>query len=341
MVDSLMVDGRMNELLSGRWLLVEGLPLVLVMLLCTALVVLIYRLARRRRSSPEGVLSPAQATCLQNRIYKRAGALLLVLGAAGGFVPSLWMFATSGQVWSVNHQAPHTLVDTYLLIHIPLAVLWALLVAGQLWSGQVRVRRYLHVSLGWVALASGVIGIGVIGGWVWQLIHDFADGLDSANAGAGIYTMSMGAGVVINGILAGHYARKRDLARHKDHALMALFWTMDPGIHRLNMWLMRLFGGDTWAPENTNGLGIAIAKLPANLSLIAWALTMAILARRLNGIVWSNVAGQFALWCFGTVAVVGTFQSQFIAWTVVCASAVLFCLLWFTQVHSSAASQRT
>ena len=335
-----MVDGVMNELLSGRWLLVEGLPLVLAMLLCIASALSIYRLMQSRGSSPEAVLSPAQATSLQNRIYKRAGALLLVLGAAGGFVPSLWMFSATGQVWSVNHQAPHSLVDIYLLVHIPLAVLWALLVGLQLWSGQVRARRDLHVFLGWITLATGVIGIGIIGGWIWPLIHDFSDGLDSANAGAGIYTISMGLGVVINGILAGHYARKRDLARHKDHVLMALFWTMDPGIHRLNMWLMRLFGGDTWAPENTSGLGIAIAKLPANLSLIAWALTMAILARRLNRIVWSNVSGQFALWCFGTVAVVGTFQSQLIAWTVVCVSAVLFCLLWYTHVHSSTASQR-
>ena len=334
-----MVDGVTNELLSGRWLLVEGLPLVLAMLLCIASALSIYRLMQSRGSSPEAVLSPAQATFLQNRIYKRAGALLLVLGAAGGFVPSLWMFAATGQVWSVNHQAPHSLVDIYLLVHIPLAVLWALLVGLQLWSGQVRARRDLHVFVGWITLATGVIGIGIIGGWIWPLIHDFSDGLDSANAGAGIYTISMGLGVVINGILAGHYARKRDLARHKDHVLMALFWTMDPGIHRLNMWLMRLFGGDTWAPENTSGLGIAIAKLPANLSLIAWALTMAILARRLNRIVWSNVAGQFALWCFGTVAVVGTFQSQLIAWTVVCVSALLFCLLWYTHVHSSTASQ--
>ena len=81
--------------------------------------------------------------------------------------------------------------------------------------------------------------------------------------------MAMGMGVIVNGTLAGLYAKRRDLAKHKDFIIMTVFWTLDPGLHRLYMWLMRLFGGDTWAPEQTAGLGIAIAKLPANLTLIA------------------------------------------------------------------------
>ena len=119
-------------------------------------------------------LSPVEATKLQNRIYKRAAALLLILGAGGGFLPSLLMFAKSGQVWSVNHQAPRSIVDQYLLMHIPLAVIWALLVAVQLWSGQVAGRRQLHIRLGWLTLAAGVI---VIGGWVWPLSMTFRKAL--------------------------------------------------------------------------------------------------------------------------------------------------------------------
>ncbi len=327
----------MDGLLNSRWIMVEGLPLILVLLFWVAATALSVYLWRSRRAGPGDPLSFAEVTRLQNRIYKRAGALLLVLGAAGGFLPSLFMLAKTGQVWSVNHQAPHSMVDVYLFIHIPLAVVWALLIAVQLWSGQVTSRRYLHISLGWFTLATGVIGIGVVGGLIWPLVNDFADGFDSPNVGAGIYTMSMGAGVIINWVLAGYYARKGDLARHKDHALMAIFWTMDPGIHRLNMWLMRMFGGDTWAPEQTSGLGIAIAKLPANLTLIAWALIMAILARRLNGIIWSNVAGQFALWCFGTSAVIGAFQSQQIAWAVIFVSAGLLLFAWSTDRHKATA----
>ena len=61
------------------------------------------------------------------------------------------------------------MVDQYLLLHIPLAVLWALLVGVQLWSGQVRGRKQLHITFGWLGLATGVVGIGVIGGWIWPM----------------------------------------------------------------------------------------------------------------------------------------------------------------------------
>ena len=121
--------------------------------------------------------------------------------------------------------------------------------------------------MGALTLGFGIIGVGMIGGWIWPLLNDFSNGLASPTAGAGIYTIIMGTGVVINGCLAGYFAKTKDLARHKDHVVMMLFWTLDPGLHRLYMWLMRLFC-DCWAPEHTHGLGIAIAKLPANLTLI-------------------------------------------------------------------------
>ena len=310
------------------WLLVEGLPMILAAIFSCSAISLILYLWFSRSTRTQSQLSTIEASNLQNRVYKRAGALLLILGAAGGFLPSVLILANTGHVWSVNQQAPHSMVDTYLLIHIPLAVIWACLVAVQLWSGQVLKRRRLHMTLGWITLATGIVGIGIVGGWLWPLVNDFANGFDSPNAGAGIYTMSMGLGVVVNGLMAGYFAHKRDLARHKDHALMALFWTMDPGLHRLNMWLMRWFGGDTWSPEQTGGLGIAIAKLPANLTLIAWALTMAILARRLNGIIWSNVAGQFILWTLGTSAAMAAFYSQQLSVSVLGLCSVLFLTAW-------------
>lgn len=321
----------MENLANPSVLWVQGLPLLLVALFWVLCFVLSMRAWRMYRSGSSALYTNGKAVGSLNQLYKRAAVLLLILGAVGGFLPSLFMLAKTGQVWSVNHQAPHSMVDQYLLVHIPLAFLWALLVGVQLWTGQVPGRRKLHIRLGWLSLATGVIGVGVIGGWVWPLINDFAEGFDSPNAGAGIYTMTMGVGVVVNGLLAGYFARKRDLARHKDHVLMTLFWTMDPGIHRLNMWLMRLFGGDTWAPEQTSGLGIAIAKLPANLTLIVWAFVVAILARRLNTIFWGNIAGQVALWCLGTFAVVGVFQGSLIAWSVVCTSVVLFLVAWYAD----------
>ena len=318
----------MENLANPSVLWVQGLPLLLVALFWVLCFVLSMRTWRMYRSGSSALYTNGKAVGSLNQLYKRAAVLLLILGAVGGFLPSLFMLAKTGQVWSVNHQAPHSMVDQYLLVHIPLAFLWALLVGVQLWTGQVPGRRKLHIRLGWLSLATGVIGVGVIGGWVWPLINDFTDGFDSPNAGAGVYTMTMGVGVVVNGLLAGYFARKRDLARHKDYVLMTLFWTMDPGIHRLNMWLMRLFGGDTWAPEQTNGLGIAIAKLPANLTLIIWAIVVAILARRLNPIIWSNIAGQVALWCLGTYAVLGVFHGPTVAWAVVVTSAVFFLAAW-------------
>ena len=47
-------------------------------------------------------------------------------------------------------------------------------------------------------------------------------------------------------------------------------------------------------------MGIALAKLPANLTVIFWALLMASLARRVNGVILWNVAGQYLLFTFGT-----------------------------------------
>ena len=193
----------MENLANSSVLWVQALPLLLVALFWLLCFGLGTRAWRRYYSGSTVLVTNGKAVGSPNQLYKRAAVLLLILGAAGGFLPSLFMLAKTGQVWSVNHQAPHSMVDRYLLVHIPLAFLWALLVGVQLWTGQVPGRRQLHIRLGWLSLATGVIGVGVIGGWVWPLINDFADGFDSPNAGAGVYTMTMGVGVVVNGLLAG------------------------------------------------------------------------------------------------------------------------------------------
>ena len=136
--------------------------------------------------------------------------------------------------------------------------------------------------------------------------------------------MALGIGVIVNGTLAGRSAKRRDLAKHKDFIIMTVFWTLDPGLHRLFMWLMRLFGGDTWAPKQTADLGIAIAKLPANLTLIAWAIAVGILARRLNSIFLYNIAGKFLLWCLGTTAVISAIHDTQTSIIIVTLSAIFF-----------------
>jgi len=281
------------------WALLDGFPLLLHMLcwlVFAAISVALWRRMANRSGHTGGKQESPHAR--QNRAYKRGGAFLLVLGAAGGFLPSLALLAGTGKVWSVNRVAPHSDVDTSLVVHIPLAVVWATAVAVQLWSGGVGRRRRIHRIGGWVAVGCVLIGISLVAGWIWTYFNDFVDGFTGPRARAGYYTVALGIGAAVNGVMLVVCAKRRNFLAHKDFALMALFWTLDPGVHRFFMWLMRMICWDCWAPENTAGLGIALAKLPANLVLVIWAVTMSVYAGRLNRIILCNVAGQFLLFSY-------------------------------------------
>ena len=67
------------------WLLVEGLPMILAAIFSCSTISLILYLWFSRSTLTQSQLSTIEASNLQNRVYKRAGALLLILGAAGGF----------------------------------------------------------------------------------------------------------------------------------------------------------------------------------------------------------------------------------------------------------------
>ena len=113
----------MGNLANPSVLWVQGLPLLLVALFWVLCFVLSMRAWRMYRSGSSALYTNGKAVGSLNQLYKRAAVLLLILGAVGGFLPSLFMLAKTGQVWSVNYQAPHSMVDQYLLVHIPLAVL--------------------------------------------------------------------------------------------------------------------------------------------------------------------------------------------------------------------------
>ncbi|MEM8890076.1 MAG: hypothetical protein AAGD28_19025, partial [Bacteroidota bacterium] len=151
--------------------------------------------------------------------------------------------------------------------------------------------------------------------------------------GAGIYTILLGFGVIINGSLTIYHVKKNNLQLHKGFALMTLFWTLEPGIHRLYMWMMRLICWDCWAPENTGDMGIAIAKLPANISIIFWALLMAYFAQRLNKVILLNVLGQYLLWILGSFALISLYQGTEFAWAAVLISAIVGVLFWRLCVY--------
>lgn len=314
--------------MNRPWWIVEGFPFLLCCLVWALLLWAAWRLWRMPKSTGDTPSAKHQSS-----IYKRGGALLLMLGTIG-FTPSIGLLLFKGHIWSVNEQGPHPSVDFSLFVHIPLAVIWIGLVAHQLWSGNVAKRRKFHRRLGWIAVLAVVIGVGLFGGWIWPLLNDFSQGLNSPTAGAGIYTMLMGLGVGINGIMAAVYAKRKQFPIHQDFALMTLFWTMDPALHRLYLWLMRLFCWECWAPENTGDLGIAIAKLPANISLIIWAILLGIFAGRLNRIIVINTTGQFFLWLLGTNFLLKIYMPAY-ANTIIISSVILALMvlcLWYTKV---------
>jgi len=237
---------------------------------------------------------------LQNRVYKRWGAALVALGLAG-FTPSITKAIIHHQVWSAGSDEPHTAVDNWLYAHIAGALVWAAAIVQQLISGgsSVGVIQKWHRAMGWVAVISGLCGLVFCGGFVWTIHYDFVDP-ETRNIGVGLYTLALALGASVNMIAAVRYARARDFGRHKDHALMAIMWTMDPAVHRSVLWLMHwscysCFISDDEFEERAHSL-LIIAKMPANVILFSWCLCVAVHARRVNRILVINGSGQYVLW---------------------------------------------
>ena len=113
---------------------VDLFPLILCAIFWIAMSCLSFSLLRSKKRFHSMQTSGEAARIRQTDVFRRSTVVLLVLGAAGGFLPSIFMMLLTGKVWSVNHQAPHSMVDVYLIMHIPLAIAWSLLVALQLWS---------------------------------------------------------------------------------------------------------------------------------------------------------------------------------------------------------------
>ena len=180
---------------------------------------------------------------LHNREYKRWGGVLLLLGF-GGFVPSIVKLCLTGRVWSVSHNQPHTDVDGWLVAHMAGAIGWGLFACFQIASGGVGSMLAFHRWSGRIGVFFVVIAM-VCGGVIYTSIYDFRAGL--GGLAPGLYTLSLALATCANVFLSVYYARQRDLARHKDHALMALMWSLDPGVHRTVMWIMHAACSDCWS----------------------------------------------------------------------------------------------
>lgn len=105
---------------------------------------------------------------------------------------------------------------------------------AQLWTGGLREYATAHRYVG---------SLGLLG-----MILAASNELKYVSAASGLgnfYTLLLCFGAAANMILGVLRARQRRLAKHKDHMLMAVMFTLDPAIHRLVMWTIRLFASDS------------------------------------------------------------------------------------------------
>ena len=203
-------------------------------------------------------------------------------------------------MWDVGTDEPHAGVDAWLYAHIAGAIIWGVAVCHQLASGGSAhaTVQLMHRIFGWFAFAGLSIGIVLCGSGVWTIYYDFINA-STRSIGAGVYTLILGGAAITNMSLSLWHARKREFALHKDFALMAIMWTMDPAVHRTFMWLLHLSCYSCFSPKAFEGrpdsLNV-IAKMAANVVLFTWAFAMAVHARRLNAITFVNASLQYLLW---------------------------------------------
>lgn len=149
-----------------------------------------------------------------------------------------------------------------------------------------------------MATFSVILGIAISGGLVWTIHYDFCIP-ESTSIGAGVYTIILALATSINMVQAVRFARKRQFSFHKDYALMAVMWTMDPAVHRSIMWSLHLICYSCFSPDafiGTKDSLNVIAKMPANVILFSWCFCIAVHGRRLNRILIINGSGQYLLW---------------------------------------------
>lgn len=205
-----------------------------------------------------------------------------------------------------------------------------------LWGGEPRnesiIQNHPHktstLSTSYLAIFAAVFGIGLTAGIIWVVKWDFV--LEpTTNAAAGGYTIPLAVGISVNAFLAVKHARQKNFAKHKDHALMLLFWTLDPALNRAAQWLMRIFCVECWTRESTRGQSLSMAKLCANMFLMGWGLLVGLGAGRLNRVILWNVTGQFVLWCAVVRGLTTEFQGGGVAlWLLAVSVVQASTLLW-------------
>lgn len=240
----------------------------------------------------QAVDKPDKAKQLQNSAFKRFGFAAALIGLLG-FVPSYYKAATTGVLWSVSHDAPHTEND-FLVPHFICMLFWLFGAFGQLASGGTSYKK-THRICGYVALSGLFIGMLGASGNIFK--YDFAD-QGVAGMAAGGYTILLVLGATVNGAVGLGRAIQKRTKEHKDHMLMAIMWSLDPAVHRFAMWLIRWFANG----HVDSDLLLTFGKLPANFILVTLFGTMLVRGQRVTCINVANVGMQFFLFVLGVAA---------------------------------------
>lgn len=224
------------------------------------------------RHSPQRAIDTER----QNRAFRACGLAALALGVVG-FAPSVG-HALLGTLWSVAHDAPHTATD-FLGGHAVCAVVWTLAAVAQLCTGGVPRYGVAHRFGGYVGTTGLLLAMALAA----------ANELRFATPGSALgsaYTLLLVLGASFTAIVGIVRAKQRRFPEHKDCALLAIMFTMDPAVHRLSMWTIRfIIGGGTMTADPAvvdPGKLLILGKMPANFILYVVFGGMFVRSRRVN-----------------------------------------------------------
>jgi len=262
------------------------------------------------------------ARILQNRTFKRVGGLIALL-AALGFAPSYVKSATHHMLWSGLFNAPIART-TLLLIHVSCMPVWLLGVFVQIATGGTKFKR-LHRATGYIAVSA--LAIGMCTAFGLQYRQWLALELDT-------FTFVWSEGFVIatcvNAALGINRAINKRTAEHKDCMLMTVFWSSDPAVRRLIVWLVRW----SFPADVVNAQILWMSEIPWHFIMTACLAFMVVIANRVNVTTSVNVCLRLALSMMlayqNITNVPDMMQADYLKATIACFTA--FCLVMLTLV---------
>ena len=223
--------------------------------------------------------NPRATTQRQNGTFRVYGLAALVLGIVG-FAPSITKALLTGTPWSVSHDATHT-DNAFLGVHAVAAAIWTLACIVQLCTGGVPKHAVVHRICGYAGSA------GLLLAMVLATANELKYATRETILG-NIYTLVLVLGASINMLVAVVRARQRRFPEHKDGMLLAIMFTLDPAVHRLAMWTIRIIASIVSGKKMTDpttvdpGQLLILGKMPANFILFVVFGCMFVHSRRVS-----------------------------------------------------------